>query len=96
MAVVSQDSEEMIRVAEDIRSLAENFLSEKNKFFDEVHSGIGEDETKVIWYGPNAGKFITEFDKTEEEFQKAYDNIISMASNLESQANSWNAFENGN
>ena len=32
---------------------------------------------------------------SEEEFQKAYDNIMSIASNLESQANSWNAFEGG-
>ena len=95
MASVKQDGEELIRIAEDIRELASDFLKEKNNFFDEVHREIGEDESKKTWYGPNATSFITEFDKTEEEFQKAYDNIMSMASNLESQANSWNAFEGG-
>ena len=95
MASVKQDSEQLIRIADDIRGLASEFLAEKNNFFDEVHNEIGEDESHKTWSGPNASTFITEFDKTEEEFQKAYDNIMSIASNLESQANSWNAFEGG-
>lgn len=95
MAAINQDSEALLRIAEQIRELANNFLDEKKEFFNEVHNEIGEDESRKTWYGPNAGRFVTEFDKTGEEFEKAYQNIINMASNLESQANSWNAFENG-
>ena len=95
MAEVKQDSEALVRIADEIRELASNFLTEKENFFDDVHGQIGEDESHTTWYGPNAQNYISEFDKTGDEFQKAYDNIMSMASNLESQANSWNAFENG-
>jgi hypothetical protein len=93
MAEIKQDSEALMRIAEDIRDLATGFAQVRDTFFEVVHNQIGEDETHTTWYGPNANKFITEFDKTAEEFNKAYGNIISMANNLESQANAWNAFE---
>ena len=49
MASVKQDSEQLIRIADDIRGLASDFLAEKNNFFDEVHNEIGEDESHKTW-----------------------------------------------
>ena len=93
MAAVSQDSAELKLIAEEIRTVAKDFLTKKSEFFNEVYNEVGEEENKQTWYGPNASRFLTEFDKTKDEFQKAYDNIVSLATNLDSQADSWERFE---
>ena len=90
---VGQDSVAMRAVAEKIRKVAKDFLTKKDEFFKDVQDQIGETEDKTTWYGPNAGKFITDFNNTETEFKKAYDNLNSLADNLDSHAAAWEKFE---
>ncbi len=93
MAEIKQDSEALKKIAEEIRDLGRRFNTERDAFFNAVKAEIGEDETHKTWYGPNAKKFIDEFEKAGLEFDKAYANIMSMADNLDEQANAWQSFE---
>lgn len=99
MAEVRQDSEALVKIAEQIREVARKFKSESDAFVKYVDEQIGAEDTHPTWYGPNAGNFITEFNKIngpEGDFTKAYGNIMAMADSLDEQANAWKTFEGGN
>lgn len=92
---VSQDSQAMKDLANEISNDANDFLARKNEIFDEMRTKLGAEETNTtIWWGPQAALFLENFEKKEQVFDNAYKNIVSMANNLEAQANAWERFEN--
>ena len=88
-----QDSGEMKNIAEEIRSNAAAFDRTRAQIFNALDYNIGEAESHNAWYGPQAEAFYQNFKAKEKEFVSAYNNIISIANNLESQAQGWDRFE---
>ena len=93
---VSQDSARLKKLAEAIEGYAATFKASTDTLNEIINKSFKEsDGPGVQWYGPNALKTLEEYnDKCPAEFETAYDNIMSMAENLKSQAESWEAFEN--
>ncbi len=92
---VSQDSEAIREVAEDIKANAKSY----KKTYEEIFTLMSEKITEAkaassAWWGPNAKAFYDEFEKKRIDFENAYKNLSAMASNLEEQANAWDSFEN--
>lgn len=92
---VSQDSGRLREIATEIEDMANTFKGHTDFITDQLKESIGAEENEqTCWYGPNAAAFLENYDKKcPAEFELAYNNIISMAGNLESQAESWEKFE---
>lgn len=90
---MNADTAGMENVAKRIRDDADSFKSMSEKLCETIENEIGESAEHTTWNGPNAGTFATEFKAKIEEFNKAYNNLISCADNISSQASSWNSFE---
>ena len=92
---VSQDSEALRQDANYINEMAETFKSQYEQLFQEMEANLSADANESIaWWGPQAGLFLNNFNKKKEDFNNAYKNVTSMATNLEEQAQAWDTFEN--
>ena len=99
---VSQDSGKLREIAAEIKEYAEQFLGytggpgADDGITAVLNKQFGESEGPgVSWYGPNAVTFLSDYNaKCPDEFLAAYNNIISLANNLEEQAAAWETFEN--
>lgn len=92
---VEQDSASLRSIAEEIRGYAAKIHSDTGLIEAAMDNRLSEAPgDSFFWYGPKAGQFKTDFQaKYPEKFANAYNNIISMAENLESQAQQWETFE---
>ena len=92
---VSQDSEALRQDANYINEMAETFKSQYEQLFQEMEANLSADANESIaWWGPQAGLFLNNFNKKKDDFNNAYKNVTSMATNLEEQAQAWDTFEN--
>lgn len=92
---VSQDSEALRQDAAYIEDMAMNFQTQYTNLFEEMDKNLSaEANESVAWWGPQAGLFLSNFNKKQEDFKNAYQNIVNMARNLEEQADAWDSFEN--
>ena len=92
--VILQDSASIKSISDEILKNGEEFLTYAHQMFDDMSKEIGFDPSHNTWYGPKAQQFIDNVNTKREEFDKAGKNIKEMAENLESQASSWEKFEN--
>ena len=82
-------------MANHINEMAETFKSQYEQLFQEMEANLSADANESIaWWGPQAGLFLNNFNKKKEDFNNAYKNVTSMATNLEEQAQAWDTFEN--
>ncbi len=92
---VSQDSDALRQDAAYIEEKASNFLNQYTNLFEEMDKNLSAEANEAIaWWGPQAGVFLANFNKKQDDFKNAYQNIVNMASNLEEQAQAWDSFEN--
>lgn len=92
---VQQDSGQLRSIASEIEMWAKQLQQNTKLIEDAMNNRLGaEPSGAYFWHGPNAQKFLDDFNnKYPEKFKNAYDNIVSMATNLESQAERWESFE---
>ena len=92
---VSQNSGELRKIASEIANIATTFSQATEALNTIIEKSIGESAgAGVQWYGPNAVAFLDNYkEKCPDEFTTAYNNIMSMSNNVESQAESWEKFE---
>ena len=92
---VEQDSAALRSIAEEIRGYAQAIQQDTNLINNAMNNRLGADQNdNYFWYGPNANAFLTDYNsKYPTKFDNAYSNIISLAENLESQAQQWETFE---
>ena len=92
---VEQDSGQLREIAAEINDYASRIQQNTKMIVDAMNNRLGAEKSeKLFWYGPNADAFLKDFNnKYPDKFDAAYNNVTSMATNLESQAEQWEAFE---
>ena len=90
---MKQDSAALRQIAQTIKDNADKFKNFTTFLVNLVDASIGMDESHHAWYGPQADRFRTMFEKYETAFNNAYDSIINEATRLTNQANTWDSFE---
>ena len=92
---VQQDSGQLRQIASEINNYAKQIQNSTKMIESAMNNRLGAAESEsFFWYGPNAETFLKDFnDKYPEKFENAFKNITSMATNLESQAERWEAFD---
>ena len=92
---VEQDSGALRNIAAEINGYATEIRNCTELINAAMKNRINASQgDSYFWYGPKAGEFVTDYkNKYPEKFDNAYNNIVSMANNLESQAETWERFE---
>ena len=96
--VVRYDTDAMTNVANQMRDSIDSFKTNSiNKFFEEMSQELGLDPSHKTWNGELAQAYIEKsINPKKAEFDNACNSVISYASNLATQAKSWDTFERGN
>lgn len=93
---IFQDSEQMGNIAADITGDSNALALVIEEVYKTLNDEIGEEDTgNRAWFGPKATVFVNNIEAKHEDFNNAVKNIAAVGTNLQDQADAWNAFENG-
>ena len=93
---VRYNTSDMQKIANDMRvSVSEFQRTSVAKFFNEMEKQVGLNESHTTWNGEQAEDFMQKTVRPRKtDINNVCRNVISYATNLASQAKTWDNFEN--
>ena len=93
---VFQDSDKMGSIAGDIIGDSQELQGIVDDFYALLNDQLGETDEgeKKAWFGNKASVFLNNIEAKHEDFNNGAKNINNLGSNLQDQADAWDAFEN--
>ena len=93
---VRYNTSDMQKIANDMRiSVSEFQRTSVAKFFNEMEKQVGLNESHATWNGEQAEDFMQKTVRPRKtDINNVCRNVISYATNLASQAKTWDNFEN--
>lgn len=91
---IIQEGTALSNVVEDLKKDAETYNKLITSLYNEIENNIGKQyDINKSWWGPKASVFLENAKSKKADFEKAYQDLINIANNLDEQMSVWDNFE---